>query len=939
MDLHDKLLVMEKLASRWGALKTDVELVNILKTIELIPSWTREGDGPNDWSMQERLPGRMAKDLFTWQNTTLLRALAGEQEQKYFCPPAMRTLDWEAMLLDLGMKKELDNEGLLLIAADIQILNQQGRVDEAIAKGRIIMRYMLESDVAMGIDMPTARKLGKIVFVPVKKPMRFERGGLVEYETCVCSFNQTVTQSSGPLVFSVLPVLTEDVSLPQILSSSLGITITPQVEIVLKHLRNLTTCGETLDRWSFADCSVQHTFGHIFSFLSDHWKDVPAAVQRALCTANLVPVGHQLMTPSRMFFRLSQDLSPFMHEVPRAFGAHERFLTAVGVREVPSPQDYIKFLSDFATDSRGNILNPNEIRAAAAIVRAIVATPDLTSGQDAGSLGRTYVPAEDNTLVMASRCILNDDNWLRTRVGTDLSSIGVSMLHPSIEEPAATGMGIPRLSEVLIETLVPKASLEEVSSESIERLQRSLALSAVQKALVALVVASANSARGERIFGSSSTGQGSISGAGAGVGAGAAGLSIELQSIIGTVTLRNVRSLSTRLLFKDGRKSRKDQFSLTLQDSVSFYHHDKGTTAAGNGIIYINSEAIKAPITAELACALSLCRACGVSVALAPSMALLFTAAAADVPRLLLSLRVGTSSSQHASSVRGQPGELVSEEDSTLLELKPLRTFRVGEVVAYQCDNSGVVVGAAGAAGEGDGGDEHLEMRYGHILDVGTFGEGSLRWISVRTGPSSSSSPGVVSVLATSLYSFISARDVGAGAGLKSRASNPQAQSQFRLEHATADDLGDDGLEMSSKSTRSIAAPVTAVTIEPVGRSELLGAVSSLLSRAKVPVSLEQKEMMDRILELDAANKRLQNDLVQERQSLLEASNLQRRTQAAMKCQICLTNEVSHVLTPCGHTLCGPCSSQLPQQKCPYCRGRIQNAVKFFLQEVDDEAV
>jgi hypothetical protein len=270
---------------------------------------------------------------------------------------------------------------------------------------------------------------------------------------------------------------------------------------------------------------------------------------------------------------------------------------------------------------------------------------------------------------------------------------------------------------------------------------------------------------------------------------------------------------------------------------------------------------------------------------------------------------------------------------------QPLRTFRVGEVVAYQCDNSGVVVGAAGAAGEGDGGDEHLEMRYGHILDVGTFGEGSLRCISVRTGPSSSSSPGVVSVLATSLYSFISARDVGAGAGLKSRASNPQAHSQFRLEHATADDLGNDGLEMSSKSTRSIAAPVTAVTIEPVGRSELLGAVSSLLSRAKVPVSLEQKEMMDRILELDAANKRLQNDLVQERQSLLEASNLQRRTQAAMKCQICLTNEVSHVLTPCGHTLCGPCSSQLPQQKCPYCRGRIQNAVKFFLQEVDDEAV
>jgi hypothetical protein len=240
-----------------------------------------------------------------------------------------------------------------------------------------------------------------------------------------------------------------------------------------------------------------------------------------------------------------------------------------------------------------------------------------------------------------------------------------------------------------------------------------------------------------------------------------------------------------------------------------------------------------------------------------------------------------------------------------------------------------------------EGGARQLEMLYGHVLDIGQFGEGSLRWISVRTAPPSSGSPGVASILATSLYSFLSARDAEAVGSKSGVTSKPKSHSLFRFER-TAQWVGDDAEEDSGTKLgsqfESVAAPTATVSVEPVGRSMLLGAVSSLLSRAKVPVSLEQGEMLERILELESSKKRLQNDLAQERQSLLEASNLQRRTQAAMKCQICLTNDVSHVLTPCGHTLCGPCSSQLPQQKCPYCRSRFSTAVKFFLEDVEEEA-
>lgn len=49
----------------------------------------------------------------------------------------------------------------------------------------------------------------------------------------------------------------------------------------------------------------------------------------------VVPVGNRLVKASRLFFRLNEDLSPFMFEVPRAFGGFENLLKALGTTEQP----------------------------------------------------------------------------------------------------------------------------------------------------------------------------------------------------------------------------------------------------------------------------------------------------------------------------------------------------------------------------------------------------------------------------------------------------------------------------------------------------------------------------------------------------------------------------------------------------------------------------
>lgn len=46
-------------------------------------------------------------------------------------------------------------------------------------------------------------------------------------------------------------------------------------------------------------------------------------------------------------------------------------------------------------------------------------------------------------------------------------------------------------------------------------------------------------------------------------------------------------------------------------------------------------------------------------------------------------------------------------------------------------------------------------------------------------------------------------------------------------------------------------------------------------------------------------------------------------------CSICLSNHVSHVLSPCGHTICYECSDKI--YKCHICREDIDDAIKFYM--------
>ena len=103
-------------------------------------------------------------------------------------------------------------------------------------------------------------------------------------------------------------------------------------------------------------------------------------------------------------------------------------------------------------------------------------------------------------------------------------------------------------------------------------------------------------------------------------------------------------------------------------------------------------------------------------------------------------------------------------------------------------------------------------------------------------------------------------------------------------------------------------------------------------------MSLEEKDMMARILDLESTAKRNENELQLERTQHAETREHLSDAMNAFKCQVCLENDYDHVLVPCGHPICGTCLGHLAKpRKCPFCRASSRDIVKVFLPDVDSE--
>lgn len=106
-------------------------------------------------------------------------------------------------------------------------------------------------------------------------------------------------------------------------------------------------------------------------------------------------MGSRLVRADRIYFRLSENLAPFVFEVPRCFGSYEELLKQLGTKETASAHDLIKLVHELRAECGTASLNPNEMSAVVKILRLVAATDAVPAD--------ILVPDQHSMLVQSCR--------------------------------------------------------------------------------------------------------------------------------------------------------------------------------------------------------------------------------------------------------------------------------------------------------------------------------------------------------------------------------------------------------------------------------------------------------------------------------------------------------------------------------------------------------
>lgn len=171
------------------------------------------------------------------------------------------------------------------------------------------------------------------------------------------------------------------------------------------------------------------------------------------------------------------------------------------------------------------------------------------------------------------------------------------------------------------------------------------------------------------------------------------------------------------------------------------------------------------------------------------------------------------------------------------------------------------------------------------------------------------------------------ARDVartrrGSSSSAKSVAQDLSKRLSSRILHPVK------GLVPSANIGRS-EIPLGTVNDE-VLQKDIVEALNSMLNRVGLSTNIEEKRLLERVIELESSNRKLLTLANDERKARMEAEILLKEAQSTHMCSICESEEVSHVMVPCGHMLCGSCEGKVGS-KCFYCRVSIQKKIRFYL--------
>ncbi len=535
-----------------------------------------------------------------------------------------------------------------------------------------------------------AYEIAKISFVPIMFPIT-DNMKYISSKKRMVKYDQCALPRDYHLVWTQLPVLTNDILPPEATFSNLGIIRPPKLQYVINHLKIITYDSNILFLSREKNINIIKVFSNIYKYLDENWSSISYDIKDSLKRMNIIPIVNnnndiRLVKPLRVFFRMSHNLSPFMFEMPRQFGVYESLFTSLGSKEHPSIYDYLNFLSDLRKEVKYNPLNPNELRAVLKVIKLISELKQLN--KDDSSFTNLYIPNNHAILTNSNQCILRDVAWLANRI--DLSrckaTIPLYYTHPLISLNTCKELNIKILSNIIydelqtsfhIERLFPNnnnnhnkniSQFHDKICESTENIfTNTLSNQQFLEAITHLIIQQENQ---YHIVNYNS-------------------LFNHIKKVFINYKIYFVKTLQSKYILEINSQ-KFDVTNLGMLESTCYYINEK------NRIIYIaqmNQSVVKPSYILAMAINQLLSLYHSISYEVKPLQNLLplvtlfsVTSSSSTIPlsSIMSDLRVPVDDGYYIENqlVRGIPGSYLLEYDRNTIQLKPLRHFIQGEVVA-----------------------------------------------------------------------------------------------------------------------------------------------------------------------------------------------------------------------------------------------------------------
>ncbi len=449
-----------------------------------------------------------------------------------------------------------------------------------------------------------------------------------------------------------------------------------------------------------------------------------------------------------------------------AFGAYDVFLRSLGVRDSPKSGDYAVSLKELNSEIGAARLNANELNSVIEVITLVA-----SDNSAANSNSDVYAPNQIGKLTEINNLMQNDRPWLINCGRIDVGLI--NLVHPKISKEICDELGIKCMGERVVETLDKSFELREtlISSNQIGNIQIVLGCDEFTSILRSLVPRT------------NSTG----------------------LNLPRNLQIFEVEAIRTRFLVLNAtdRRPVADITNRRSQEGPLCF-------IDGNRILLTQ---LPVGISSELAIATALVNKFNIQ---REHIAGLAAVLGSQNTQNIDQIKKKMSLFEHQNNdelLRGEPGQPLVKTDMELIEIKPLKAFKKGEIVAVRESNAS------------------SQLIYGTICEMQD--SSSMSRLRVCVGPGKETT-----LLSSQVYSLKGGSRASEAPDVVTY-SAPEAISGSMIQQSDVEEslLGN---EVGNEN----------VQLSQIRKDEVLSAVQDLLKSADLSLNHDAKKMMDSNLAL-----------------------------------------------------------------------------------------